>query len=403
MQINPHPIAVTAPPAPSAPTAPSSALQSDDSAFAKLLSARQAAPHHDAAKPATDKTCQASNDAAHDKAPKKSADDTQACEQPQGRQTVPAKKAQSPSRRSERADPAQKKTLDASTETPTADAKDTPAAGHDKDKTPDPSLAEWIATLSQPVPQTPSANPRGGAQPAELPASESAQGKGLPRAELLAARADAARSDARDARMSFIEQRGERVGFDSAMLNAIKDSADAPQRIEPPTPIETAMPNTATALNPTPRSDEAAAPVAVDLPTPATSPEFRAAFGVQVSVLARDGVQHAQLHLNPAEMGPISVQIALDGTQARVDFGADSAATRQIIETSLPELAAALRDAGLTLSGGGVSQHSQSKDGQSKNEHANHSLRVGGLESDSELPAARVNLRLPLGAVDLYA
>src|SRR5207247_31981 len=160
MQINPHPITVTASPAPSAPTAPSSALQSDDSAFAKLLSARQAAPHHDAAKPATDKTRQASNDAAHDKAPKKSADDTQACEQPQGRQTVPAKKAQSPSRRSERADPAQKKTLDASTETPTADAKDTPAGGHDKDKTPDPSLAEWLATLSQPVPPTPTCRTR---------------------------------------------------------------------------------------------------------------------------------------------------------------------------------------------------------------------------------------------------
>src|SRR5205814_8829590 len=98
------------------------------------------------------------------------------------------------------------------------------------------------------------------------------------------------------------------------------------------------------------------APASIAMSTPATAPEFREALGVQVSVLARDGVQHAELHLNPADMGPISVQIALTGTQAQVDFGADSFATRQIIESGLPELAAALRDAGFTPAGGGGSQ-----------------------------------------------
>ena len=53
-------------------------------------------------------------------------------------------------------------------------------------------------------------------------------------------------------------------------------------------------------------------------------------------------------------MGPVSVQIVMDGTQARIDFGADLAATRHTIEAGLPELASALRDAGFTLVGGGV-------------------------------------------------
>ena len=70
------------------------------------------------------------------------------------------------------------------------------------------------------------------------------------------------------------------------------------------------------------------------------SPDFAEAFGVQVSLLARDGVQEAELHLNPAEMGPVSVQIVLDGERARIDFGAQAAATRAAIEASLPELAA---------------------------------------------------------------
>lgn len=101
------------------------------------------------------------------------------------------------------------------------------------------------------------------------------------------------------------------------------------------------------------------APLVVTVPTPATAPTFPDALGLQVSLLAQDGVQHAELHLNPAEMGPISVRITLDGPQAHIDFGADSAQTRDILEAGLPELAAALSEAGLTLSGGGVSQHPQ--------------------------------------------
>jgi len=92
----------------------------------------------------------------------------------------------------------------------------------------------------------------------------------------------------------------------------------------------------------------------VTIATPVAAPVFAQSLGLQMSVLARDGVQHAELHLNPADMGPVSVQIVMDGTQARVDFGADVAATRHAIEAGLPELASALRDAGFTLAGGGV-------------------------------------------------
>jgi flagellar hook-length control protein FliK len=114
-------------------------------------------------------------------------------------------------------------------------------------------------------------------------------------------------------------------------------------------------------------------------------------------------VQRAELHLNPAEMGPISVQIALDGARAQVDFGADSFATRQIIEAGLPELAAALRDAGFTLAGGGVSQHAR---GQSEGGSSDGGKPPSGASADTsaEAPAARrVQLRTAQGAVDLYA
>jgi flagellar hook-length control protein FliK len=162
----------------------------------------------------------------------------------------------------------------------------------------------------------------------------------------------------------------------------------------------------AAGLQAAPRADAQAASLttaaAVHIATPATSPEFREALGVQVSVLAREGIQQAELHLHPADMGPISVLIALDGSNARVDFGADSPATRSLLESGLPELAAALRDAGFTLSGGGVSQHAR----QQPNQEAQQAQSAGTRTTPAALGEAgpvRMTARMGQGAVDLYA
>ena len=142
------------------------------------------------------------------------------------------------------------------------------------------------------------------------------------------------------------------------------------------------------------------------VPVPVDSPEFAAAFGLQVSTLARDGVQHAELHLNPTDMGPVSIQITLDGTQARVDFGADAAATRYAIEAGLPELASALRDAGFTLAGGGVTQHSRSNGDQADDASSGDAgSRRSAPAAVARLDAAaqRATRRAAAGGVDLYA
>ena len=150
----------------------------------------------------------------------------------------------------------------------------------------------------------------------------------------------------------------------------------------------------------------AAAPATpVTLATPIDSPDFAAALGVQVSVLARDGVQHAELHLHPVETGPVSIRIEVDGTNARIDFGADLAATRHAIEQGLPELASALRDAGLTLAGGGVSEHagSRSRGGDDDGADASRARAPSATASPAAAPARAVQRRIAAGGVDLYA
>ena len=149
----------------------------------------------------------------------------------------------------------------------------------------------------------------------------------------------------------------------------------------------------------------------LSLATPVNAPEFREALALQVSLLARDGVQTAELHLNPADMGPVSIQIVMEGNQARVDFGADVAATRKAIEDGMPELASALRDAGFTLAGGGVSQHAKGQ-GQGQDQ-SNTEPRQSS--SSSKLPASLTSADLALaptllrrapttpGGVDVFA
>jgi flagellar hook-length control protein FliK len=186
-----------------------------------------------------------------------------------------------------------------------------------------------------------------------------------------------------------------------AEAHAISDGADRSLA-----PVGLAGPGSS-ALH-TARAGEAAQ---ASLAAPVTSPEFRAALGAQVSILARAGVQQAELHLNPAELGPVSVQIVLDGQQAQVNFGADSALTRQIIEAGMPELAGALRDAGLTLTGGGVSQHAggQRQDGSGNGTAGGSgSSAQSGTGSDGTSDALaeqarRSSARVAQGGVDLYA
>ena len=145
------------------------------------------------------------------------------------------------------------------------------------------------------------------------------------------------------------------MAAEAAPASTPRAGGDAPAALPLPALHASFMPATAASVASAATAAAAAAPTfEAHLAAALDSPVFAPALATQVSWLVREGVQHARLSLNPAEMGPVTVQIALDGTQARVDFSADIAATRAAIESSLPTLAAALHDRGLTLAGGGV-------------------------------------------------
>ena len=150
------------------------------------------------------------------------------------------------------------------------------------------------------------------------------------------------------------------------------------------------------------------------LNAPFGSPEFPQALADKVSMWVNtsrtDGPMTAELHLNPAEMGPINVKISLDGQSAHVDFAAAALETRQAIEASLSMLSSALSDVGLSLTGGGVSsQTSQQAFEQAAGREGTGARTQGGREWEAgegeALDMRQVAAPRPgrAGGLDLYA
>ena len=150
-----------------------------------------------------------------------------------------------------------------------------------------------------------------------------------------------------------------------------------------------------------------------ELPTPtipihvsAHTPEFREALATQLTILAQEGIQEATLQLHPAELGPVSVHIVLDGTQARVEFSVDSPVTKTLLESGWNELTHALQNAGLNFAGGDVSQgqsgSQHAKEGFQQKSPATHpSSQTGALPSSQVIHSRIISGRL--GGLDLYA
>jgi flagellar hook-length control protein FliK len=143
----------------------------------------------------------------------------------------------------------------------------------------------------------------------------------------------------------------------------------------------------------------APAPAAdASLPPPPGSEAFAPALGAAITRFVRDGIEHARLQLNPAELGPVAVQLALDGSQVRVEMAAEVAATRDALQAALPALAGALREAGFTLGGGGVFQQPP----QPSRDASGERLPGPAERRDAEAPIKAVAAQRQ-GLVDLYA
>lgn len=144
-------------------------------------------------------------------------------------------------------------------------------------------------------------------------------------------------------------------------LTASASSAADAQALLPAAAQSAAATATPTAMV-TPTGSPVVAPAQTWIQTPVTQPGFSDEVVVELVRRvgqAEQGTQALTLHLNPVELGPVSVSIELNGSAARIEFGASEALTRQHLEAALPGLTEALRDEGVSLTHGSVHEASK--------------------------------------------
>lgn len=134
------------------------------------------------------------------------------------------------------------------------------------------------------------------------------------------------------------------------------------------------------------------------------SAAFAGDIAAEVSILAREGLQTAELRLNPVELGPIRIELSVANQVAEINFAAAHATTREGIEQSLSQLRELLSSQGMSLGHAGVSSDPRGGQAEQRQEGSRPSMagspRGGGEDARMSTPVA---VRAPRGMLDLYA
>ncbi|GHA06104.1 flagellar hook-length control protein FliK [Oceanisphaera arctica] len=102
------------------------------------------------------------------------------------------------------------------------------------------------------------------------------------------------------------------------------------------------------------------APGMVSLAAPVASQAWQQQLGQQLIGLALRSDQSMELHLNPAELGPLLVSLKLTEQDAQVQFLSAHGPVRQAVEQAIPQLREALAEQGISLGETSVGEQGQS-------------------------------------------
>ena len=84
------------------------------------------------------------------------------------------------------------------------------------------------------------------------------------------------------------------------------------------------------------------------------------AVGQQLALFVSQDVSAAKMRLNPQHLGPMEMQINVDGDKANVSFLSQHTVVREALESSVPRLREMLAESGLNLVNVNISQQGTS-------------------------------------------
>ncbi len=142
--------------------------------------------------------------------------------------------------------------------------------------------------------------------------------------------------------------------------------------------------------------------VTLSVPVTVNSPNWGQAVAQRIAWLASNGIQSAELKLNPPELGPVEVKISVSSDQTNINFSSQHASIREALELSVHRLREMLESNGLNLADVNVSDQSLARDNKTDTDSAeqvNVAAHEGSEESESQATIVTESSSL----VDFYA
>jgi len=117
------------------------------------------------------------------------------------------------------------------------------------------------------------------------------------------------------------------------------------------------------------------------------SAQWSGEFGEHMVALTLRGDQQLALHLNPRELGPLVVELAMANNQANLQFVSSQQPVRAAVEAALPELREHFEQQGIALGDASVSDESQRQHGQRLQGERGDSVDRGELSGSIDADA----------------
>lgn len=138
---------------------------------------------------------------------------------------------------------------------------------------------------------------------------------------------------------------------------------------------------------------------------PLASPQWAGEFGQHLLAMVQNNDQQVSLHLNPASLGPLVVDIDLSDQRANFHFSAHNPQVRTALENALPQLRELLAEQGISLGEAMVGEHRGEPQRQFAQQHkapAAGGPAVEELGDRTDAPQANPVALANSGRINLY-
>jgi flagellar hook-length control protein FliK len=176
-------------------------------------------------------------------------------------------------------------------------------------------------------------------------------------------------------------------------------ATDMTARLESLSNVLTSQPVTA------PTTQVAASVPSVNVNHPLNQPGWDQAFGEKIQWLVGQRIQGAQIRLNPAQLGPMEVNIQVRNEQASIQFNSAHLPVREALEAAIPRLRDMMESSGVELvdvdiSGGAFAERQAGKGRETVADSAFDNDEPIEAERSVETPVAAT---VAAGRLDLFA